>query len=142
MSSLRSTSKKPWGVRLRKASLLLSGRVGMLLLCLPLFSQGSAGRIVGTVTDQSGGVVAGATVTITDTERGVTKTLVTNEPGEHNAPSLNPGTYKVRVEAKGFKAVESQNVVLEAGKEIRVDVALQPGAVAETMTITESVPLV
>src|SRR6266853_4149463 len=118
MSSLNSTSKKPWGVRLRKALLLLSGTVGMLFLCLPLFSQGSAGRIVGTVTDQSGGVVAGATVTITDTERGVTKTLVTNEPGEYNAPSLNPVTYKVRVEAKGLKAVERQNVVLEVGKEI------------------------
>jgi hypothetical protein len=43
---------------------LLGGTVGVLLLCLPLFSQGSSGRILGTVTDQSGGVVAGATVTI------------------------------------------------------------------------------
>src|ERR1700674_5021853 len=127
---------------LRKAVQLLVGTMGLLLLCLPLFSQGSSGRILGTVTDQSGGVVAGATVTITDTERGVSKTPVTNEPGEYNAPTLNPGTYKVRVEAKGFKAVERQNVVLEVGKEIRVDVSLQPGAVAETMTITESVPLV
>src|SRR5467141_4110216 len=142
MSSLRSANKGSWGARLRKAMKLLGGAMGVLLLCLPLFSQGSSGRILGTVTDQSGGVVAGATVTITDTERGVTKTLVTNEPGEYNAPSLNPGTYKVRVEAKGFKAVERQNVVLEVGKEIRVDVSLQPGAVAETMTITESVPLV
>jgi hypothetical protein len=121
---------------------LLGGTVGVLLLCLPLFSQGSSGRILGTVTDQSGGVVAGATVTITDTERGVTKNLVTNEPGEYNAPTLNPGTYKVRVEAKGFKTVERQNVVLEVGREVRVDVSLQPGAVAETMTITESIPLV
>src|SRR6266853_5965020 len=108
MSSLRSTSKRSWSVRFRKAMQLLGGTMGVLLLCVPLFSQGSAGRIVGTVTDQSGGVVAGATITITDTERGVTKTLVTNEPGEYNAPSLNPGTYKVSVEAKVFKAVERQ----------------------------------
>src|SRR6266851_9998529 len=142
MISLRSTRKTSWGVRFRKAIQLLGGVMGMLLLCLPLFSQGSAGRILGTVTDQSGGVVAGATVTITDTERGVTKTLVTNEPGDYNAPALNPSTYKIRVEAKGFKAVERQNVVLEVGKEVRVDVSLSPGAVAETMTIVESVPLV
>src|SRR5467141_2491659 len=142
MSSLRSANKGSWGARLRKAMQLLGGTMGVLLLCLPLFSQGSSGRILGTVTDQSGGVVAGATVTITDTERGVTKTLVTNEPGEYNAPTLNPGTYKVRVEAKGFKTVERQNVVLEVGREVRVDVSLQPGAVAETMTITESIPLV
>src|SRR5467141_2242067 len=142
MSSLRSANKGSWGARLRKAMQLLGGTMGVLLLCLPLFSQGSSGRILGTVTDQSGGVVAGATVTITDTERGVTKTLVTNEPGEYNAPTLNPGTYKVRVEAKGFKTVERQNVVLEVGREVRVDVSLQPGSVAETITITESIPLV
>jgi len=142
MISLRSTSKKSWGVGFRKAAQLLGGTVGVLLLCLPLFSQGSSGRILGTVTDQSGGVVAGATVTITDTERGVSKSFVTNEPGEYNAPTLNPGTYKVRVEAKGFKAVERQNVVLEVGREIRVDMTLAPGAVSDTITITESIPLV
>src|SRR5467141_1952368 len=142
MSSLRSANKRSWGARLRKAMQLLGGTMGVLLLCLPLFSQGSSGRILGTVTDQSGGVVAGATVTITDTERGVSKTLVTNEPGEYNAPTLNPGTYKVRVEAKGFKTVERQNVVLEVGKEVRVDVSLAPGAVSDTITITESIPLV
>jgi hypothetical protein len=116
--------------------------MAVLLLCLPLFSQGTFGRIMGTVTDQSGGVVAGATVTIVDTDRGVSTTLVTNEPGEYNAPTLNPGKYKVRAEAKGFKAFERQNVVLEVGKEVRVDVTLAPGAVSDTITITESVPLV
>src|ERR1700704_1183987 len=142
MNSLRSANKGSWGARLRKAMQLLGGTMGVLLLCLPLFSQGSSGRILGTVTDQSGGVVAGATVTIIDTERGVTKTLVTNEPGEYSAPPLNPGTYKVRVEAKGFKTVERQNVVLEVGKEVRMDVSLAPGAVSDTITITESIPLV
>jgi hypothetical protein len=142
MSSLRSTSTGSRVVGLRKASQLLCGTIGMLLLCLPLFSQGSSGRILGTVMDQSGGVVAGATVTVTDTERGVTKILTTNEPGEYNAPNLTPGTYKVRVEAKGFKAVERQNIVLEVGKEIRVDMTLAPGAVADTITITEQLPMV
>src|ERR1700704_4180734 len=142
MSSLLSTNKGSWGARFRKAGQLLGGTMGVLLLCLPLFSQGSSGRILGTVTDQSGGVVAGATVTIIDTERGVTKTLVTNEPGEYSAPPLNPGTYKVRVEAKGFKTVERQNVVLEVGREVRLDVSLAPGAVSDTITITESIPLV
>jgi len=127
---------------LRKVIQLLGGVMGMLLLCLPLFSQGSSGRILGTVTDQSGGVISGATVTVTDTERGVSKILVTNEPGEYNAPTLNPGTYKVRAESKGFKTVERQNIVLEVGKEIRVDLTLQPGDQVQTITITESIPLV
>jgi hypothetical protein len=142
MISLRSTSKGSWGGGFRRALQLLGGMMGMLLLCLPLFSQGNLGRITGTVTDQSGGVVSGATVTVTDTERGVSKILTTNEPGEYNAPNLTPGTYKVRAEAKGFKAIERQNIVLEVGKELRVDLSLAPGAVAETITITESLPMV
>src|SRR6266849_7982729 len=139
MISLSSTSKRFWCVSFRKALQLLGGVMGMLLLCLPLFSQGSSGRILGTSTDQSGGVISGATVTVTDTERGVSKILTTNEPGEYNAPTLIPSTYKVRVEIKGFKTVERQNVVLEVGKEVRVDLTLQPGDQVQTITITESI---
>ncbi len=142
MSSLNSTSKRSWGVGLRSAAQLVCGAMAVLLLCLPLFSQGNAGRIMGTVTDQSGGVVSGATVTVVDTDRGVTKTLMTNDAGEYNAPNLTPGNYKVRAESKGFKTIERTSIVLEVGKEIRVDLSLSPGSVAETMTITESVPLV
>jgi carboxypeptidase family protein len=142
MSSLNSTSKRSWGVGLRKAAQLVCGAMAVLLLCLPLFSQGNAGRILGTVVDQSGGTVAGATVTVIDTDRGVTKTLVTNDAGEYNAPNLTPGNYKVRAEAKGFKIIERTSIVLEVGKEIRVDLSLSPGSVAETMTITEAAPLV
>src|ERR1700693_4345007 len=103
MSSLRSAIKSTWNVRFRKAVQLLVGTMGVLLLCLPLFSQGSSGRILGTVTDQSGGVISGATVTVIDTQRGVARTLTTDDAGEYNAPTLNPSTYTVRVEAKGFK---------------------------------------
>src|ERR1700674_5569039 len=127
---------------LRKAVQLLVGTMGLLLLCLPLFSQGSSGRILGTVTDQSGGVVAGATVTVIDTERGVTRSLTSDDAGEFNAPNLTPGTYTVRAEAKGFKKLERQNVALEVGKEIRVDLTLQPGAAEQTITVTEAIPLV
>jgi hypothetical protein len=131
-----------WNIHLRRAAQWIGGALGVLLLGLPVFSQGTFGRIMGTVSDQSGGVVSGANVIVTDTQRGVSKTLVTNDAGEFNATTLPPGTYTVRVEARGFKTVDRQNIVLEVGKEIRVDSALQPGAVAETMTITESVPLV
>ena len=106
MSSLHSSSKRPWGFRFRKAAQLLAGTMGVLLLCLPLFSQGNFGRILGEVTDQSGGVVAGATVTIIDKDRGVARTLTTDDAGAYNAPTLIPGTYTVRVEAKGFPNAE------------------------------------
>src|ERR1700692_2565767 len=110
-----------------KAIQLLGVAFGVLLLCLPAFSQGNTGRILGTVTDQSGGVIAGATVTVIDTERGVIRTLTTDDAGEYNAPNLTPGNYTVRAGAMGFKKLERQNVVIEVGKEVRVDLSVQPG---------------
>ena len=142
MSSLRSASNRPWGFRFPNAFQLLVGAMAVLLLCVPLFSQGSSGRILGDVTDQSGGVISGATVTIVDTQRGVARTLTTDEAGEYNAPTLIPGTYTVRAEAKGFKKIERLNVALEVGHEVRVDLILQPGGQEQTITITEAMPLV
>ena len=142
MSSLRSAYKRAWGVRFRKALQLLAGTLGGLLLCLPLFSQGSYGRILGAITDQSGGVISGATVTIIDKDRGVARTLTTDAAGEYNAPTLIPGTYTVRVEASGFRTLNRENVVLEVGKEVRVDLTPQPGSQAQTITVTEAIPLV
>src|ERR1700681_2450955 len=127
-----------WG----KAIQLLGGALVILLLSVSAFSQGNAGRILGTVSDQSGGVVAGATVTVIDTERGVNRTLTTDDAGEYNAPNLTPGMYTVRAEAKGFKKLERQNIALEVGKEVRIDLTVQPGAQEQTVTVTEAIPLV
>jgi hypothetical protein len=126
----------------RKALQVLGGTVLVLLLSLPAYSQGSAGRILGTITDSNGGAIAGATVTVADVQRGTTRTLTTDESGAYNAPNLIPGTYKVRVEFKGFKVTERDNIVLEVGREIRVDLTLQPGQQEQTITVTESIPLV
>jgi Carboxypeptidase regulatory-like domain len=144
MSSLlsRCRSGGAWGARCKKAVQLLGCLLGVLLLSLPAFSQGSTGRILGTVTDTSGGVVAGATVTVLDTQRGVSRTLITDDAGAYSAPNLTPGNYTVRAEAKGFKKLERQNVVVEVGHEVRVDLVVQPGEQTQTVTVTESVPLV
>ncbi len=121
---------------------LLTVALAVIALSVPAFSQGNLGRIMGTVTDQSGGVVAGATVTVVDVARGITRTLTTDDAGEYNAPNLTPGAFTVRGEAKGFKKIERQNVDVGVGKEIRVDLVLQPGEQEQTVTVTEAVPLV
>jgi hypothetical protein len=125
----------------RITSLLLA-TLGVLLFSSLLFAQGNFGRILGTVSDQTGGVISGATVSIIDKDRGVARTLTTDQAGEYNAPTLIPGTYIVRAEAKGFKLLERQNVVLEVGKEVRVDLTVQPGEQTQTITVTEAIPLV
>ena len=142
MNSVIATCKKCWAARTKSAVQLLGGLFVVLLLCLPAFSQGSFGRILGTVSDQSGGVVTGATVSVIDTDRGVTRTLTTDDAGAYNAPNLTAGNYTVRAEAKGFKRIERQGVVVEIGHEVRIDLTVQPGEQNQTVTVTESVPLV
>jgi len=117
LKTARSTTMMP----------VLGTILGLLLFSLALFAQGSYGRILGTVTDQTGAVLPGATVTVLDTERGLARTLNTDSAGEYNAPNLIPGTYTVRVEAKGFKALARENIALEVGKEVRVDLTPQTG---------------
>ena len=141
MNGFSSINKATWFVRCGKALQSLGGVFALLLLCLPAYSQGGSARILGTVSDQSGGVVAGATVSVLDTERGVTRTLTTDDAGEYNAPNLIPGSYVVRVEANGFKKIERAGIVLEVGKEVRVDLTVQPGEQAQTVTVTEAAPL-
>ena len=113
-----------------------------LLFTLPVFSQANLGRILGAVKDQTGGVIAGATVTVTDVQRGISRTLTTDSEGGYSAPNLIPGSYTVRVETQGFNAVERKDIVVEVGSDVRVDIALQPGSQAQTVTVTGEVPMV
>jgi len=131
-----SRAKTGVGLRVLAASLVV------FLAGLPAFSQGSAGRILGSVTDQSGGVLPGATVTVLDVQRGITRALITDQSGEYVAPSLLPGSYTVRAEFKGFKTFERQNIVLEVNQDVRIDLALQPGEQTQTITVTEQLPLI
>jgi len=114
--------------------------VVVLTLCQPAFSQGNLGRLMGTVTDQTGGVIAGASVSVVDVQRGVSRTLVTDDSGDYSAPSLIPGQYELRVEAAGFNKFNRQNIIIEVGQELRVDASLTPGSQTQTVTVTESVP--
>jgi hypothetical protein len=115
--------------------------ITLCLMSLPALAQSTAGRILGRVTDQSGASVAGATVVVTDTQRGTSRTLVTDTSGDYAAADLIPGEYRVHVQAKGFKSVERPNITIEVATDVRVDFSLQPGNVSEIVTVTEEVPL-
>src|ERR1700732_1775942 len=88
----------------RKMILALGASVAVLAMSLSLFAQINTGRIVGTVTDQSGGAIANAMVIVTNVDTGVARNLVTDEAGEFFAPNLNAGKYSVRASAPGFQA--------------------------------------
>jgi len=109
---------------------------------LPLFSQSYTGRVLGSVHDKSDAVMVGVAVVITDVQRGVPRTVVTDDAGEYVAPDLLPGVYKITAQAKGFKTYERTNVQLEVASDVRIDIVLEPGEATETVTVTEQVPLI
>jgi hypothetical protein len=125
---------------LRKVVQVLGVGFALLLMCVPAFSQVNLGRITGTITDQSGGVVAGATITVLDVARGVPRVLTTDDAGAYSAPALIPGAYTVRVETKGFSTVERKDVTVGVGQDMRVDVTLQPGEQTQLVTVTGEMP--
>ncbi len=127
---------------LRNAIGVVSLSLAVLVGCSQLLAQGNAGRILGSVNDQSGGAVVGATVTIVDTQRNLTRTVTTDNAGEYNAPSLLPSTYTVRSAFQGFKTAERSGITLEVNQDLRVDLTLQPGEQTEKVTVTEAIPLV
>src|SRR6266571_2971553 len=126
----------------RMTSCLFSTTAVVLLFSFALSAQGNFGRILGSVKDSTGAVIPGATVSIIDKDRGLARTLTTDEAGLYNAPNLIPGTYTVRAELPGFKRLDRENVVVEVGSEIRVDVTIEPGQQGETVTVSEAIPLV
>jgi hypothetical protein len=109
----------------------------MALLCSLLSvaqTTVATGSIVGTVTDQSGAVVSGAKVDITNQATGQTISLTSNSAGAFNSGSLNPGNYKVQVSAKGFSTVVTNTTVL-VNNTATVNAKLQVGRESETIEV-------
>src|ERR1017187_772397 len=113
-----------------------------LVLAGPLFAQNITGTLTGIVVDQSGASVAGAKVVATNTGTHVSYNAVTTEAGVYVLPSLPPGPYEVTVENAGFKKSVRSNVSLGADQRLRIDFALELGALSEKVVVTAEAPLV
>jgi len=109
-------------------------------LTAPAFaqSQGANGAIEGVVSDSSGGVLPGVTVTITNIETGTERSVVTNEKGLYRAPLLPLGKYKVVAELQGFKKFEGTDIQLSVGQTATVNATLAVGTVSETITVSSA----
>src|SRR6202166_4810593 len=107
----------------------------VLAVAVPLIAQTITGRILGTVRDQSGAALPAATVTATHVQRGITRTVTTDDSGEYVVPSLTPGIYTVRAESRGCKTVEHRNIQIEVATDLSVDVSLPTGDVKETVIV-------
>jgi len=99
-------------------------------------SQAANGSIEGTVSDASGGVLPGVTVTVTNVDTGTVRAVVTNEAGLFRAPLLPLGKYTVSAELQGFKKFEQVGISLAAGQTVTINVALSVGQLNETVTVS------
>jgi len=114
----------------------LLGCLVVLISATWVYAQGGAnGTILGTVTDNSGAVVANAGVDVTNLATGVTSRTQTSSTGDFTAPYLAPGTYKVTVSAAGFQRSVVDNVGLVVAQQARVNVTLKPGQVNESIEV-------
>jgi hypothetical protein len=124
--------------------LVLGVVIGLLGLAITCTSQAQSTSTVmfGQITDATGATVSGAQVSVTNTETNLSRTAQTNGEGEYRIELLPVGNYKVEITAPGFKRIVRSGVVLEVDVPARVDAVLQLGNLNDTVTVTESVPLI
>ncbi|MGH9370224.1 MAG: carboxypeptidase-like regulatory domain-containing protein, partial [Vicinamibacterales bacterium] len=118
-------------------------RLGAAVICLslcsssPLLAQRADRAIIsGVVTDAQGSAVPGATVTVRNEGTGVETVLVTNNAGAYSTPPLVLGQYSVTVDLTGFKRAVTSGILLQGGDQVRHDVTMQVGSLAETVEVT------
>ena len=115
------------------------------LLCLTapvaLRAQEVRASLSGTVTDSSGALVAGAGLTLQNEQTGVRFTATTNQTGTYSFLFLNPGSYALKASMSGFRTFERSHILLEINRAGGVDVILEIGNQAETVTVTSEAPL-
>src|SRR5271165_3159265 len=116
-----------------------------LLACIAAIQPASAqivyGSIVGSVEDQTGAVIPGATVTITNAETGVAREGSSDSEGRYSFPNVLPGRYTIKVVAKGFKTTNTNDVEVSPTSVARFTLKLEVGQLSEQVTVEASAAL-
>ena len=118
--------------------------VGALLLTLSAYTAfaQTSGTIVGNVRDASGAQIPGATITVTDVERGTSQTAISGTDGNYVVPFLPAGNYRVSIEKQGFQRQDSAPTQVDVDQRARLDFALGVGSLTQTVEVTSGAPLI
>jgi Carboxypeptidase regulatory-like domain/TonB dependent receptor len=122
-------------------ALLLFLSVYFLLGVRPLFAQMDTGSVLGTVTDQSGGVIVGAKVTLTNEGTGISITTLTGSDGVYKFSPVKIGSYKIDVVSQGFQTTTTSGVVVDIGANVVQNFTLRAGSVTQTIEVSAAPPL-
>src|SRR5258708_17697060 len=104
-----------------------------VMVSLPLRAQVAGATLSGTVTDQSGGVVPQATISIKNVATGITRSTTTSTAGFYSAPNLLPGIYEVKADAQGFTSRMQAGVNLTVGEQLVLNFSLHVGQMSQTV---------
>jgi hypothetical protein len=116
---------------------------GVLLIALAapgIFAQ-STSQITGTITDASGAVVPAATIAVTNETTGIRLQAVSNNVGSYTVPLLPPGSYRVDIQAPGFRPLSRSGIQLQVSQAVNLDFHLEVGAASETVNVADTAPL-
>src|SRR5215469_7970347 len=114
----------------------------LALLVTNAAGQTTFGSITGTVRDQSGAVVPGASITVTNQDTGVSRGAPTGTDGVYSVTNLLPGTYRLQAEQKGFNRLEQSDIVLDANRIVNVDLQLAVGSPTNKVEVTAQPALI
>src|SRR5712691_11606175 len=114
----------------------------LLLIAVSAYSQGTTAVISGVVRDQTGAVLPGVSIQITNRDTGVVRMTTTDEAGRYRVPALDSGTYTVQGSLSGVRTVVKEGVALSLGSQVVVDLSTEVGQLLENVAVTADVPLV
>src|SRR5215831_17438281 len=115
--------------------------VFMIATIRPVAHAQLTGQITGTITDATGAVVPNADVTITSEATGLKRDVRTNQAGIYILPLLQPGEYRISVQAAGFRGVSRSGVQLQVAQTATLDFKLEIGTTSESVEVTDTAPL-
>jgi hypothetical protein len=124
----------PAAARLRSIRLAFA-LTGFFWLPALAIAQQQLATLQGTITDQTGAVMPGVTVTATSVETGIARVAISNDAGVYRVPSLEPGRYRVSAELSGFSRAVRDNVTLEVGATVGLPFVMQAGKVTEEVQV-------
>ncbi len=113
----------------------------LVAIVLPLSAQTPSGDVSGVVTDQTGAIVAGVRITLTNPATNAVREVQTNESGLYSFPALPPSIYTLKAEKTGFRAVERRNIEVLVGSANRIDLALEVGELSNIVEIAGGAPV-
>src|SRR5688500_8013233 len=108
----------------------------LIALAAPSHAQVAGGQISGRVTDPTGAVLPGVTVTITQTDTQLVRTAVTNELGVYSVPNLPVGPYRLDAAPQGFRTMVQSGITIQVNANLQIDPVLSLGDIAEVITVT------